>query len=209
MDTLALLIYGDNMEDLADLELTLDLPAGVEYAGYVASHYANGNATEFDVVNLGKPVFLLDSLRSSDVFAIYIGVQATTLVQPTAGTLKPEYEIEFTYINDSNIPLECSATYTPEADLNSVIRVPVLNMLSVTPATRTITLKNTDGCQDILLSQDGIQAYVDNVAFQIQVLRPYESVVYHEFGGEWRSNSLYQLTRLIRPSMRLFRAHLF
>ena len=51
---------------------------------------------------------------------------------------------------------------------NGAIRVPVLNKLSLTPGSINVTTSGQEFCHTMLVSQDGINAYVDSFTFEIQ-----------------------------------------
>jgi len=99
------------------------------------------------------------------VYVGYIGVQSTC--DANINGLEYTVDIDFNYIYEDTLGnfFNCKTSVTPIRTYNSIIKTPVLNFQS-TPAT-VIGALNTNTCTNIVLSQDGISAYVQDFEFEV------------------------------------------
>jgi len=162
-DTLAIIVFTDAEEPLLGVELELQLPSGMQYGGFVYSDNG-GTANLLNGVDPKNPKFLLGTLDQSMPNVVYIGVTADCNY-----TYNPESQyisMDIEYFDPDNFP--CQQSFDLSENFDAAIKVPVLNTLSLNPAEITVTTSETEFCHTLLISQDGINAYVDSFTFEIQ-----------------------------------------
>jgi len=166
-DTLAFLIYIEEAGNISGTQMTLDFKSGMQYSGFELTHY--DSTTSISVINPDpdNPRFLLDGVTNG-VYVGYIGVQSTC--DANINGLEYTVDIDFNYIYEDTLGnfYNCKTSVTPIRTYNSVIKTPVLNFQSA-PAT-TISALNTNTCTNVVLSQDGIAAYVQDFEFEMDGL---------------------------------------
>ena len=167
-DTISLLVYNNAECPISNVQVGIAFDEGLSYGGFVASHYPEGTAGELDVTDPTNPVFLIPSIDSAGVFVINIGVQADCAVDIESETpLNFDAEVNFTYPDTDGTTGMCMESISEIGEYNGGVKIPVLNVLSVTPSERNITSTTTPGCQSIVVSQDGLQSNLSNFDFEV------------------------------------------
>ncbi len=171
-DTLTLLIYNGGECDIFDIDMTITFDEGLSYGGFITPNALNpgtGTVTEFDLSDLTVPVFRITQIDSSAAYIVDIAMQADCDVNiESEEDINLDASVSFTYNNDNGSTPTCTETITEVGAYNSGIKVPVLNALSISPSTRNISASNTPQCQRVTISQDGIDALLDEFVFQVQ-----------------------------------------
>ena len=179
-DTLSLIIYSGALGDIKGFEMELDLPDGINYAGW--EHVDNKGTGIFNTdPNESKPEFTVTGFDGDSLIVVNIGLSANCDAE-LFNSLFIDFSYEFTYIDTLGILHNCEGVYRPPIEYNSVIHTPVLNVLSpLSPAEVTIANVGGEFCQEINISQNGLSSYLDSFAFDIQGL---------EIGSGFNINSI-------------------
>jgi len=162
-DTLAFLIYIEEPGTIAGTQMSVDFKPGMQYAGFELTEYAGTAITIVDPTP-EKPRFLLDGITDG-VYVGYIGVDVTCDADINALTYSIDLKFNFIYEDTCGNFYDCQQFVTPLRTYNTVIREPVLNYQSV--PTTTISALGIETCSDIVISQDGIDAYLDEFNFAV------------------------------------------
>ena len=162
-DTLAFLIYIEEPGNISGTQMSIDFKPGMQYAGFELTEYAGTSMSVVDPTP-EKPRFLLDGITEG-VFIAYIGVDATCDADIDALTYSVNLKFNYIYEDTCGNFYDCQQFVTPLRTYNTVIREPVLNFQS-TPTT-TIGALSTETCSDIVISQDGINAYLNDFNFSV------------------------------------------
>ena len=163
-DTLAVLFFSNGDEDLSPLTITLNLPDGIEYDGFVASHFPSEMVNELDVSDPSNPVFQVPNAPAGAYIVANVGIRVNCDLDPeelpvmVAGTA--EYLLGGTL---------CTVTEPSIIELSSEINIAVLNTIEINNLGMTddnIVINNTTPrCHNVVISQDGISAYVNDFVF--------------------------------------------
>jgi len=165
-DTLALIIYTGDPGTILGFELELDLPNGLEYAGWEFTDFQGTSISNNDP-DLNNPVFIVDGFDGDSLIVVNIGILADCDVD-IEQALMLNYEYSFNFLDENNIMSQCKAIGNLENELNSAVKTPVLNVLAgLTPAELPITSVGSQFCQSVSISQDGISSYLDEFTFEI------------------------------------------
>ncbi|MEO0340580.1 MAG: hypothetical protein AAF242_15390, partial [Bacteroidota bacterium] len=175
-DTLAFLLFSPTGEEINDVVVTFELGQGMQYAGAVGSHYADDNITEFDVSDLTRPQFTIEALRPRDIAVIYVLVEGNCDIDLSAGEVLVNLIADYQFPDAVNGGFQsCRDEFMPMAGFSSEFKIPVINVIQVNETgmaandnTINVSDGTTVGCHDIIISQDGISAYVDSFEFLIQ-----------------------------------------
>ena len=162
-DTLAFLIYIEEPGNVSGTQMTIDFKPGMQYAGFELTHYPGTTISVVDP-NPDKPRFLLDGITEG-VYVGYIGVQTNCDADIDALTYGVNLKFNFVYEDTCGFFQQCTQLVTPLRTYNTVIREPVMNWQS-TP-NPTITALETTQCTNVVISQDGIEAYVEEFDFKL------------------------------------------
>ena len=168
-DTLSMIIFTSDPGIVTGFEFELDLPAGIEYAGW---EFAQLGGTSINIVDPepGRPVFYAEGVTGDSLLIVNIGIRATCDANINE-ELYLDFNYEYVYIDTFDIPQKCENSVTLTDELNSAIHTPVLNMLSpLTPAEIEISSIGDPFCQIVEISQDGLNAYIDSFTFEINSL---------------------------------------
>jgi len=168
-DTLSFIVFTGDLGTIRGFELTVDLPDGIEYAGW---EFTQLGATDITVTKkrADKPRFFIDGISGDSLVIANIGIRANCNVDKTK-MLFVNFSYEYTFIDTAGVSHNCEGTFTPNLEYNSAIHEPVLNMLApLSPEEVTLTDIGTAVCQEVKISQDGLSAYVDSFTFQINGL---------------------------------------
>ncbi len=168
-DTVSLLIYNTSECDLTNVQLTLNLDPGLTYGGCVMEHYGTGvPAGELDVSDPSNPVFLITQIDSAAAYIVDICIKADCDVDINSeNPLNLDANLVFTYPNDSGMDEQCDLTLTEIGEYNGGVRIPVLNILDISPQEITIPNTTSERCQTLTISQDGIQAQLSQYTLEI------------------------------------------
>ncbi len=169
-DTASLLIYNPAECAITDIELEIDFDNGLFYGGFV---FVDPNSPSNSVVqvanlsNISKPVFSIDQLGAGESTIIDFALKADCNIDfRSEAPINFDASLSFDYTGSTNSGI-CTRTVTEIGAYNSGVKVPVLNVLTVSPQQVSIPLANSFRCQNITISQDGIGAFLD--AFQFTV----------------------------------------
>ena len=166
-DTLSLLVYNNSPYTLQGVEIHVEFDPGLSYGGEVHANNSPATVTELNVSNPYTPSFLTSPIDSNALVIANIQVQADCDVNLLDNELSLDAVVYYQYINEFGELIECQERIERIGNYNSIIKVPVLNILTVTPTQATTTNLTDPACQTVLLSQDGINAYVDEATFII------------------------------------------
>ena len=165
-DTLSFIIFTGDPGEIQGFELTLDLPTGIEYAGWEFTQLGNTSISVSDT-RPDKPMFLVTGITGDSLVIANIGIRANCNVDKTE-ELYIEFEYDYVFIDTTGAVFECSGEYTPPLEYNSSVHVPVINMLApLNPVEVTVSSIGGNFCQIIDISQDGLNAYIDSFRFEI------------------------------------------
>ncbi len=165
-DTLSFIIYSGDLGRIVGYELQLNLPTGVEYGGYEFTTFGGTSVTNTNP-DPCNPQFIVDDFQADSLIVVNIGVKANCNVD-LSEILTVEYEFNYNFIDPMNVLHQCEDIVVGDAEYNSGIKTPVLNVLSgFTPAEVDVTDLNTDFCQTINISQDGLSSSLDEFLFEI------------------------------------------
>ncbi len=172
-DTASLLINNPAECSLTDIFMEIDFDDGLFFGGFLFEDpvsAASGSIRVDDLSDVSKPVFYIDMIGPGETMIIDFAVKADCEID-----IESEEDINF----DANITFgyngaastdACMLQITEVGAYNSGIRVPVLNVLDVSPTELDILESSTPQCQTITISQDGIQAFLDEFQFFIKGL---------------------------------------
>ncbi len=166
-DTLSLLIFTDDPGEIKGFEMTVNMVQGMRYAGFEDTHY--GGCTDISNADpdINSPVFIANGITCGDIFVANIGVTADCTVDIVNNDYVLEVEYEYVYFPPTGGAIECKGSYTLDNDFNSSLKESVLNMFTPSPIDVTVTGLGTPACQTLTISQDGLQAYVNEFQFAV------------------------------------------
>lgn len=165
-DTLSFMVFTGDPGEVKGFELTLDLPDGIEYAGWEFVQLGNTSIIATNS-NSTKPEFYIDGITGDSLVIANIGLKATCDVNKSK-SLFIDFDYKFVFIDTADVIHKCSNTFQPTLELNSAVHEPVLNLLSpLSPAEVTISSVAGTSCQELQISQDGLNSYVDSLSFEI------------------------------------------
>ena len=166
-DTVSLLMYNAGDCPLTNLILTVNFDSGLSYGGFVED-FNGKTVSELNVSDASNPQFLITSVDSAEVFILNFGISADCDVDfNSTESLNFDMSFEYTYDNTASGSTTCTGVEPEIGNFNNGIKVPVLNVLSVTPTTLALTSSNTPGCQSIVIRQDGLGAKLADFNFDI------------------------------------------
>ena len=143
-DTLALLIYNDGTSTTTNVQLQLDFDPGLSYGGFAYSKSNSATVTPFNVSDPTRPIFNISNMAPNSAVIAYVAVKANCDVDITGAVISLDANIN--YVSGG---MNCQETLENVGEYNSAIKVPVINLLSVTPPTRSITNSTSSFCQDM------------------------------------------------------------
>lgn len=165
-DTLSFMIFTGDLGQIKGFELTLDLSDGVEYAGWEFVQLGNTSINVTKAKNK-RPEFYIDGITGDSLVIANIGIRSNCEVDKTK-SLFIDFEYEYTFIDTADMVHKCSGTFRPALEINSAVHEPVLNLLSpLSPAEVTVTSVGGTFCQELQISQDGLNAYLDSFTLEI------------------------------------------
>ncbi|MEM9836599.1 MAG: hypothetical protein AAF828_08860, partial [Bacteroidota bacterium] len=168
MDTISILVAGNASNNLGSVTFTVDLPVGLEYAGYVENGFASAPGapviTEGNVTNVQRPEFNIGDIPDSIFVVVQFGVTANCDA-PQGTPLNIDITLDYNYVDDMGVPNVCTKTFTPVTEYNTAIRRPVLNILATGNNPGQITELNTETCQTVTIGQNGLRAVLDEFNF--------------------------------------------
>ena len=94
-DTLALLLYTNAENYIEDLHLTVRLPSGLEYGGFVLGGRPGSMIEELNVSDPETPVFNIPSINQDSFRVVYIGVRANCNNSPMVSRYFNTYEASY------------------------------------------------------------------------------------------------------------------
>ncbi len=166
-DTLPLLIYNNSPLELENVQITVNFDAGLSYGGFVGSHYPDATVGELNVTDPLNPTFAVSNIPGSSLVVANIGVQADCDIDIEGSTVNLDAQLAFSYVDSMDMEFQCTQEITEVGEYNSAVKVPVLNVLSVSPQELTLNQSGVARCQTIQISQDGLGAFVDEYTFRV------------------------------------------
>ena len=166
-DTLSLLVYNNSPYTLQGVEIHIEFDPGLSYGGEVHANNPPATVTELNVNNPYTPSFLTSPIDSNALVIANIQIQADCDINLLNNELSLDAVVKYQYKNEFGELIECEERIDRIGNYNSIIKVPVLNVLGVAPPQTSTTNLTDPACQTILLSQDGIDAYVEEATFII------------------------------------------
>ncbi|HMR90066.1 MAG TPA: hypothetical protein PKD51_18015, partial [Saprospiraceae bacterium] len=170
-DSLILLLYNNTQFPMTGVNITVEFDDGLTYGGFAYSYNNNATVAPFNILNPQAPVFAVSDIPPGGAVIAVLGVLADCNVNlDINNTLNLDAAVQYSYTDENNVESNCTETITEVGNYNAAVKVPVLNALTVSPSQLNLTQSNTPGCQTITISQDGIDAYVDDFTFQVEGL---------------------------------------
>ncbi len=170
-DTVSLLIYNPGPCPISNVEISVPFDEGLTYSGFVESYYPDAMVSEFDVSDATEPVFLVNSIDTGGVVIVNFGIAGDCNVDvESEEPLNFDVMVDYFSNTSSNGLLQCSASLEEIGEFNSGIKVPVINLLSITPAELDLSNFSSEFCQTLTISQDGIDANLDHVQIHVDNL---------------------------------------
>ncbi len=167
-DTLALLIFNNAENPLEQVLLSIDFDPGLSYGGFVFSPEAGQTVSEFNVSNLSKPVFSVSDIEAGGYVIAYIGIQADCDINVEGGTISLDAQLDYNISDSAGNSLQCTDINQDIGEYNSAVKIPVLNFLSISPQEVVLASSNAPKCHTLKISQDGLQAYVQDFTFEVE-----------------------------------------
>jgi len=166
-DTLSLLVFTDDPGEIQGFEMTVNMVGGMRYAGFEATHY--GGCTDISNADpdINSPVFIANGITCNDIFIANIGVAADCAVDIVNNDYTIEIDYEYVYFPPTGGAIKCKGTHIIDNNYNFALKRSVLNMFSPSPIDATVTGIGTPACQTLTISQDGLQAYVNEFQFAV------------------------------------------
>ncbi len=166
-DTLSFLIFTDDPGVVDGFEMTLNMVQGMRYAGFEDTHNGGCTSISNSDPDINSPSFVANGVTCDDIFVANIGVGADCAVDIENGEYIVEIEYNYFYFPPSGTPIPCSGSFTIEDNFNNALKTPVLNMSNPSPIDAIVTSLQAPFCQNISISQDGLQAYLNEFEFSI------------------------------------------
>ncbi len=165
-DTLSLIVA--TIDDISNLTFTVGLPENVSWDGQVYGLDQLGNPLSIGVLDpdTSSPIFDLPDLSESDYLKLYLTIKANCELKTALQAQQPiniTYTANFQDVNGEN----GYDNYTPITPYNTSFFIPVLNILSNSFPAANIPADLIGGriVREIVISQNGIGAHVDNLIF--------------------------------------------
>ena len=135
-DTISMLVFNSGECPVENLFMTINFDAGLSYGGFVEDE--NGKPiSEFDTSDPSNPRFLITNMDSAEVYIVYFGVKANCDINPTStDPVNFDVTYEHSYENTTTGTMTCTGVESEISDYSNGIKVPVLNVLNVSPTTR-------------------------------------------------------------------------
>ncbi len=172
-DTASLLVYNPAECAITDITLEVVFDDGLFYGGFVFSDAQSSSTSTVGIASLSdvtKPAFAIEEIGPGETMIINFGLKAECGVDSESQEdINFDANVSYTYTGAA-VNSTCTQETTEIGAYNSGIREPVLNVLSVSPSELDILTSNTPLCQTITVSQDGIQAFLDEFQFLIRGL---------------------------------------
>ncbi len=170
-DTVSLLMYNAGECPVTNMQITVEFDNGLAYGGFVESHNPDQTITEFNVSDGSRPVFLVEQLDTGKVVIVNFGMTGDcSLNLENDEPLNFDVNIDFFSNTSSNGVLKCNVMEEGIGEFNSGIKVPVVNILSITPESVDLANFTDEFCQQLEISQDGIEATLDHVSMTVENL---------------------------------------
>ncbi len=170
-DTVSLLVYNAGDCPVTNMQITVNFDNGLAYGGFVESHNAGQTVSEFNVADGSNPVFLVEQLDTGKVIIVNFGMTGDcSLNLENDDPLNFDVNIDFFSNTSSNGVLKCNVSQEEIGEFNSGIKVPVVNVLSIDPASVDLANFTDEFCQQLVVSQDGIEATLDHVSMTVENL---------------------------------------
>ena len=168
-DTLAILIFPSPEATYPNgLNVTFELPAGMQYAGFAELIFPGPTVTEADVSDIENPTVLIEGVGPGQAVALYIGVQANCELVPPEDA--PVNLVVDYVANIGGTLAACNNEIRPLAEYNSAFKIPVVNILDISPTTLTFSDFSSQLCDTLIISQDGIDSYLDSFNITVRNL---------------------------------------
>ena len=166
-DTLSILIFTDAPGQVKGFEFTVNMVSGMRYAGFEEAHYGGCTSLSNTNPDINSPEFIATGITCGDIFTANIGVTADCSVDLANNEYLIEIEYSYTYFPPTGGFVKCSGVETLGNDFNGALKVPVLNMFTPSPIDVTVRSLAAPTCQTFTISQDGLQAYLDEFKFAV------------------------------------------
>jgi len=166
-DTLSVLVFTDSPGEILGFDLTLNLVDGLQYGGIAETQYGGNTTIAYAGGSPTSPEFSLGGVTDpDDVMVANIGLVPNCDLD-LANLYKISFDYEFTFQDTSGNIIECEGTYEISQEFNSALKRPELNMNTVSPITRVLANLGTEYCQTMIVSQDGLQAELNEMNFEV------------------------------------------
>ncbi len=170
-DTVSLLVYNSGDCPITNMQIGIALDQGLAYGGFVESHTNDQTVLEYDVSDGSNPIFLVERLDTGRVVIVNFGMTGDCNVNlENDEALNFDVNIDFFSNTSSNGVLSCNMQREGIGEFNSGIKVPVVNLLSVNPQEVDLANFTDQFCQQLDISQDGIDAVLDHLSMTVEGL---------------------------------------
>jgi len=166
-DTLSLLMFTDAPGQIEGFEFKINMVSGMRYAGFEETHYGGCTTLTNSDSDINSPSFVGGGLTCGDIFVANIGVTADCSVDLGSNDYLIEIEYSYIYFPPVGPPIKCKGVEVLENDFNGALKSSVLNMSTPSPIDATVTSLGAPTCQTMIISQDGLQAYVNEFEFAV------------------------------------------
>ena len=166
-DTLSILMFTDAPGQVKGFEFTVNMVSGMRYAGFEEAHYGGCTDLSNTDPDVNSPSFVGAGLTCGDIFVANIGVTADCSVDLVSNDYTIEIDYSYTYFPPTGGFIKCKGTEILDNDFNGAIKESVLNMFTPTPIDVTVGSIGSPYCQTMRISQDGLQAYLNELEFAV------------------------------------------
>ena len=166
-DTLSFLVFTDAPGDILGFDLKVNLVDGLTYGDIAETQFGGNTSISYAGGSPTCPEFSLSGVTDpDDVMVANIGLVPDCNLD-LANLYEVSFEYEYTYQDTMGNIIECEGTFDLSQELNSALKRPELNMTTPSPSVANITALGTPRCQNITVSQDGLQASIKEMEFAV------------------------------------------
>ncbi len=166
-DTLSVLVFTDAPVEILGFEMQINLDDGLIYGGFSETQYGGNTSIAYAGGSTTCPKFSLSGVTDPDnVMIANVGLVPDCNLDLTK-LYKISFEYEYIYQDTLGNIFECEGVYEIAEEFNSGLKRPELNMNTVSPLTRVLTSLGSPYCQTMLVSQDGLQASLNEMNFLV------------------------------------------
>ncbi|MBK8723106.1 MAG: hypothetical protein IPL95_12805 [Saprospiraceae bacterium] len=166
-DTLAVLIFTNAPTPITNIAMDLNYSGGIEFGGFLTT-VPTGQIVPINLSNSLSPKFNIPTLDQNNAIIAYVAVK-TNCSSLNNDNMNLEFEFNYTYNDGTGSKKYKDLKSFGSNEFAPAVLRPVLNFRN-DPADLTFTNLNTNYCQSLTVSQDGIRAVLDSFEFTIDSL---------------------------------------